>query len=214
MGFLITSLLAFLAGFFATIVAAGPVTFLIFRDAIIGKYGKGLAMIIGAAIMETVYCILALSVVSSIFLESAKVQFFSRIVSSVIFFCIGIYMYKTDLKRDIKSGIRQLTHKERAMSFLSGFILVALNPTIIVTWSAAATALISFDLITIGTIRDIAIFSLSAGVGIIAGGISMIVLVGLFKMKFPKKAFNRVLKIIGIILMAASIYFLVRALAG
>ncbi len=209
MHFLITILAAFFTGFFASIVATGPVTFLIFRNSLLGKYNRAVAMIFGSSIMESIYCILALSVVSSLFLESRRVIFFSRIIGAIILFSIGIYLYKTDINKEIKTGVRNLSKRERARAFLAGFILVAINPTIILTWSAVATALISFKIITIRTLPDILFFSSAATLGMICGGLAMAFLIRYFKMRFPEKILNNLLKLIGVGLIIASFYLLI-----
>ena len=206
---LITVIAAFLTGFFATIVATGPVTFLVFRNALLGRYNRAAAMIFGSSIMESIYCVMALSVVSSLFLESDKIRLFSRGISALILFFIGIYLYRTNLNEEISSGVGQLRKKEKRKSFLSGFILVAINPTIILTWSAAITALISFKIIKINSLFGIFIFSLAATIGMICGGLSMIVLIRQFKIKFPKKILGNLLKLIGIGLIIASFYLVI-----
>ncbi|MDO8508222.1 MAG: LysE family transporter [Nanoarchaeota archaeon] len=207
MKFLIISISAFLIGFLATIIATGPVTFLVFRNSLLGRYNRAVAMVFGSSLMESIYCILALSVVSSLFLESARIQLLSRTISAIILFSIGIYLYKTDIIKDISRGVRQLTKKEKTRSFLAGFILVAINPTIILTWSAAITALISFKIARVHSLIEILFFAGFATLGMISGGLSMILLIKYFKMKFPKEMLNKVLKFIGALLVITSFYF-------
>ena len=58
--------------------------------------------------MESIYCVLALSVVSSLFLEGQRILLLSRGVGALILFFIGIYLYRTNLTKEISSGVRKL----------------------------------------------------------------------------------------------------------
>ncbi len=210
MNFLSISLSAFIIGFFSSIISTGPVNFLVVKNALVGKYGKSFSMLLGAIIMEVIYCTLALTVVSAIFLNSNKVQLFSRTAAILIFLAIGLYLYNLDLEKEISKTVSHLTKREKTKSFIAGFILVVLNPTIILTWSAAITALISFNIIDINNISDVILFVSSAGIGMIIGGICIVSLIKAFKMKLSTKVIGEIIKGLGVFLMTISLYFILR----
>ena len=201
---------AFIIGFVASTIAVGPAMFLAFRNALLGKYKRSVSLLLGASVMEAIYCSFALTIVGAIFFHSRKIQIFSKTLTIIIFLTIGIFLLRTDPRRELTLDIEKLSRKERVKSFLTGFILVALNPTIILTWSAAVTALIYFDIISIHRFFDALFFTLSATAGNISGGLTMIFLVKFFKMKFSFRFVKIVLRLIGILLIGLSIYFLLR----
>ena len=201
---------AFLTGFLSSTLALGPVTFLVFRNALIGKYGRGVAMIFGSSLMEAIYCATALTLVSTVLSYNHKIQIFSRAVSFFLFLIIGIYLLKTNLDREISSGVKEASKGEKSKSFLAGFVLVALNPTIILTWSAAITVLYSLKIVAISTFLDIVVFALFAAIGTICGGLSMIFLIKIYKINFSRQSIKVILKLFGIILIVLSIHSLIK----
>lgn len=197
----------FLISAFASDFATGPVTFLVFRNALLGKYGKSFALIFGSAIMEMIYCAVALIFIGAILSQGTRIKIFSEAVSFVIFFIIGIYLFKTNPNKRQSVELGGISTKEKTQSFLTGFILTALNPTIILTWSAAVAVLLSIDLLVISSYFDVILFTLAAGLGTITGTIIMIFLVHHFRLKFSERVIRFILRIIGIVLIGLSIYF-------
>lgn len=203
---------AFLIGFFASTAATGPVNFLVFRNALIGKYGKSFMMIIGSAIMETIYCTFALTIVGAIILHSKRIEIISQILTIGILFVISFYLYRTEPSHQPALGIEGLSAKEGVQAFLTAFILVALNPSVILTWSAAVATLISFKIIIITRILHIVLFAVSAGIGTISGSLTMVFLVHLFRLRFSNKVIRAVLKTSAFAVFGLAIYFLLRFL--
>ena len=197
----------FLISVLASDFTTGPVTFLVFRNALLGKYGKSFSLIFGSAIMEMIYCSIALIFIGAILSHSARIKVFSEIVSIIIFLVIGIYLYKTKPARKVVVEVEQVSMQEKTESFLTGFILTALNPTIILTWSAVVAALLSLNVLKISNYFDVVLFTLSAGLGTITGTLFMIFIVHRFRINFSPKVIGTVLKLSGIVLVALSFYF-------
>ena len=199
---------AFLIGFFASTAATGPVNFLVFHNALIGKYYNSIMMILGSTIIETIYCSFALTVVGAILFSYKGVQFFSEIIGIIILFFAGILLFRADPNKKLAIGVERLSVKEKTRSFLTGFILVALNPTVVLTWSAAITALISFKIIEIIGILDILAFTLSAGIGTLSGSLTMVFLINIYRLDLSKKFIESVLKIMALVVWGLALYFL------
>lgn len=210
MGILVNVLSAFLAGFFASTVAAGPVSFLVLKNALIGRYEESVMMVFGSAVMETIYCSFALTFLGAIFLRGAKIKFFSEIISIFILFIIGIYLFKTDINKKTNVKIGKIEDRNKTKPFLTAFILVALNPTIILTWSATTAVLISFKIIEINRLIDVVTFAFFAGIGTILGGITMISLVNRYKLKFSKNLIAKIVSLMGIVLIFLSAYLVLK----
>lgn len=203
---------AFLIGFFSATVAAGPVGILIFRTALLGRYKKCIPMVIGSLIMETIYCGIALGVVGAVLLQGPRIMLFSKVVGAIIFFFIGIYLYKTDPNKEVTEETKEISLTEKTKSFLTGFLLVALNPSIILVWSAIITALISFDIISFRGYLDIFFFILSAAAGLLLGSAVLIVLAKSYKKAFSTLFFKRILQLTGIVFVGVSLYSILRVI--
>jgi threonine/homoserine/homoserine lactone efflux protein len=209
MGIIAIIVSAFLVGFFASTVATGPVTFLVFRNALFGKFRKSVAMIFGSAVMETIYCSFALTIVGVILVNSSSVRLFSRVFSIIIFLMIGFYLFRSEHKYKPREEVEGFSIGDRTTAFFTGFILVALNPTIILTWSAAAAALISFGIIEVVDLIDIVAFTLSAGAGTIVGSLTMVFFVKWFRMSISEKFIGWMLKVMGIVVFGLAAYGLI-----
>ena len=199
---------AFLISFFAANIAAGPVTFLVFHNSLFGKYKKAVSLIFGSAIMEIIYCSIAIIFVGAVLSHSTRIQIFSQIVSIIMFFIIGLYLYNSNSSKRLNVGVEGLSIKEGTRAFLTGFILTAINPTIILTWSAAAAALLSFNIIEITNMFDVILFSFSVGAGAVSGSLVMIFIVHHFRIRLSENIIKIILKVGGIILIGFSGYFL------
>jgi len=203
---------AFIIGFFSASVAAGPAGIMIFRTALLGQYKKCIPMVIGSLIMEAIYCGIALGLVGAVLLQGPRIRLFSKVVGAIIFFFIGIYLYKTDPNKEFREEVEELSFTEKTKSFLTGFLLIALNPSIILVWSAVITALISFDIISFGAYLDIIFFMLSAVAGLLLGSVVLIVLAKSYKKAFSTLFFKRVLQITGIFFVGVSLYSILRVI--
>ena len=198
---------SFLIGVFSSILGAGPVTLLVFRNALLGNYIKSFSLVLGAAIMESVYCFLSLSIVDYYFYNEFF-QVATRFLSVMVFFFIGIYLFRTNLIEDHEIDIKKYRANNFLSSFLIGFGLVALNPTIILTWSAASAILISFKIIEIVAMPDIVFFTAFAFVGNVSGGLLLVLFTKKFSSFFSKKSILSLFKIIGVIVISISVYFI------
>src|SRR3989344_843776 len=198
---------AFLFGFLSAVVTTGPLTFLVFQNALLGKYKKSFLMVLGAAVMESIYCAVALIFIGAVFLQSEKVQIISKLLSTVILFSVAIYLFTTKNIKEKEKKVEKLSLKEKAGPFIAGFVLIAINPSIILTWGAAFTVLISFNTITINSFIDIILFVLFATIGVIFGGLAMMGIVKYFKPHFSEKVVQIILKFLGAFVICIALYF-------
>jgi threonine/homoserine/homoserine lactone efflux protein len=204
---------AYVIGFFASTAATGPVNFLVFQNALVGRYGNSVMLILGSTIMETVYCSFAVITVGAVYKFSYHgVQFLSEIVGVIILFIVGFFIFKTEPSEKPAVGVEGLSTKEKTRDFLTGFILVALNPTVILTWSAAVASLISFGILEISGILDVFTFTLSASLGTLSGSLTMVFFVNLYRLSFSKKFIKIFLRIMALIVWGIALFFLIKIL--
>jgi len=204
-------LFAFFIGFISFLTPTGPITILIFRNTLLGKYGKAIMIIFGAAIIQFFLAGFSLFLINTIISE--KVITISRVISSIVFLILGIHLI---ISKPRKAGdiinLKELPHKEKLKSFLTGILLTLLNPGIIFSWLAIITLLISFNYITITTLFDILIFSISALIGVLSGSFLMMFLIHNRKKTISDKIIKKILKILGIFIIALAFYFLFSAI--
>src|SRR3989338_3345593 len=93
MSYIETILSSFLIGFLSSIVATGPVSILVLKNALTGKYGRSIMIIFGSALMETIYCALALTFVGAFLVKHKKIYITSQIITVFILIIIGIYLF-------------------------------------------------------------------------------------------------------------------------
>ena len=203
-----TILFAFFVGFFASTIAAGPVSFLAFKYALHGRYRKSLATVFGSTLMEMIYCAIAVFSVGALYYEVGNgLMVVSRGLGSLICFAIGVYLLRHKHPTNIPSKSKPHSHKMLARAFVMSFILVACNPSIIITWSIATTLLLAFNLIILDTFVHHVFFIIAAGVGTTAGSLLVVVLIKFHKMKLSARFIQTAIRIMGVLLILLSLYF-------
>ena len=205
---------AFFLGFISSIVATGPVTFLILKEALLGKYKRSIGIMLGSVFMEAVYCTFSLTLVGLILQYIEKLKIVSEAISILVFLIIGASLLAMNPAYAPPKSRRKWSKVEHAKSFLTGFILVAMNPTIILTWAGASAALISLGIIALSTLQQIIAFVISATLGILAGGFALILLVKTFRVKLSEKFIQWALRILGIILIIIAIFLASRLISS
>lgn len=203
--------LAFLTGFAASVLSAGPVNFLILKNALIGRYKSSISMIIGASLMEAIYCGFALIITGLVLHNTKKINIVSVSISTAIFLIMGLYFLISDQSE--KKLNLNISGKEIVVSFLVGFILVVMNPALIIGWSIAAGTLISWNIIKISRLFHVIVFIISVFLGIVAGGSLRVFLVKKLNIKFSDNFIRYTTKIIGLVFLIISLYFAYRLIS-
>ncbi len=195
------SILSFFVGFFGAIIPVlGPASSLILHRALNGKHTEGVAMSIGTSLMEALYCGLGISVIGMFVHGGSKLNIWIRGLSSLIFLIIGAYFLSIRSFR-MKRTLVQATYEDVKGSFITGMMMIALNPSIMLSWSAIAALLISFDFINLNSVFNVVLFSIFAGLGIFFGSVSMIFVVKANREKITEKIIRIIFRIVGIVLI-------------
>jgi len=206
------SLLSFFVGFFGAIIPVlGPASSLILHRALNGKHTEGVAMSFGTSLMEALYCGLGISVIGIFVRGSANFNLWIRGLSSLIFLVVGAYFLSIRSFR-MKRTFVQATYEDVKGSFITGAMMIALNPSIMLSWSAIAALLISFDFINLGSLFSVVLFSIFAGLGIFAGSVGMIFVVKANREKITEKIIRIIFRVVGaalILLALLGIYSLI-----
>jgi len=98
-------------------------------------------------------------------------------------------------------------------SFALGFLLIALNPTLIVTWTAAVAALNATGLLAMDRSQALP-FALAACAGIVAWFLTLLWLLGKWRNRMSAAALGRFRRGMGAVLVAVGVWMALRVLLG
>lgn len=198
-------LIGFLFGFVGSIPIAGPISLLVFAYGVSGKLRSGLFLAMGGALAEGVYAYLAFWGLNRLLERYPAIVAQTRGVGAVVIFSLGLAF----LLKKTKQGEEIEERSGRGGSFLLGVTITALNPTLIVTWSAAVTTLYSTGYIAPGDAGSAVAFAASACVGIVCWFASLLLLLNRFKGRFTRQSLDKLVRAVGCVLIALSLWFAV-----
>jgi threonine/homoserine/homoserine lactone efflux protein len=197
---------SFIAGFIGAIIPVmGPVSSLIMHRALSGRHIEGVAMSLGAALMEAIYCGIGIGVMGVFVQNSQKLQTVLRGVSAFVFLFIGLYFLWIKRESNTRTIVRS-TYEDLKGSFWTGLLLITFNPSIIFSWSAVSALFVSFGLINFSNYVSVLLFASFAGFGILMGSLSLIFVIKHYRKLMTEEVVNKIFKIIGITFIILATY--------
>jgi threonine/homoserine/homoserine lactone efflux protein len=192
-------LVALVFGFGGSMPLAGPIALMSVARASRGKYSEALRIGLGAAVAEGLYAALAFWGFTTFLASHAFVVPLSHTVTAIVLAAVGIrFVFWTPSEgKD--------TRENKAGTALLGFSVSAINPTLLLTWSAAVAALYSRGLKEASSAYAIP-FGLCAAAGI---GSWFLTLVALFKRygdKLPRAAMTWSIRVMGLVLVVFALW--------
>lgn len=195
----------FAMGFLGSMPLTGPVAVLVFQRGLFGRYRDGLAVAIGCAAAEGLYCGLAIGGFGTLLETYEVLQPISRGISVVILFALGIWFTRAKLPEQIDEVGRPYGVGQWVGSFNQGFWITALNPVIVLNWSASIAILYSVAELELG-IADKILFPLAAGMGIVSWFAALLGLLRKFGGKMPHQGFRVLVRVMGLGLVVFSLW--------
>jgi threonine/homoserine/homoserine lactone efflux protein len=206
-------LVAFVLSFVASMPIAGPIAVIVVSKGLSGQARVGLFIAIGAAVAEAGYAGLAFLGITAMIERFPLLLPISRLIGCAILLALGVYFVaRTPKQRDDEPAPGEPakgTDPPRRTDLGSaalGFSITAVNPTLIVTWTGAVSAVHAAKLLRVHELD-----ALPFAVGVLAGIISwfalFLVLLGRFKRKLDPSSIERVIKGMGLVLIVAGIGF-------
>jgi len=190
------ALLGLAWGFVSSIPIAGSVSTLVFSRGLEGRPRSALSLASGAAVAEGGYAYLAFWGFSGFLTRYAWIQPVPVIAAAAISTGLGLQF----LHRAGGEATRAEPSPDARSSFLLGFTLAALNPTLIATWTAAVTLICSLGLVRLEPAAAL-LFSLGACAGITLWFALLLSLVQRFRMRIPDAAMGRMRRGMGVLLV-------------
>jgi threonine/homoserine/homoserine lactone efflux protein len=194
-----TCLIAMAFGFFGSMPLAGPIAVMVFSRASRRRYSEALQIGIGAAAAEGLYAAVAFWSFTSLLARHPLVVPVSRAVTAVVLSAMGV-RFAVWKARDPKNE-----PERRAGTSLVGFSLSAINPTLLVTWSAAVAFLYAKGLGESSGLAAIP-FGLCAGAGIALWFTILVAILRKFEGKLPLALLTWTIRSLGLALVALGLW--------
>jgi threonine/homoserine/homoserine lactone efflux protein len=205
---LVAALLGFLFGFFGSMPIAGPIAALVFSRGLENRARSALYLAAGAAIAEAGYAYLAFWGFSSFLAQYGWIEPVSRAAAALILMGLGMHFVRKGAAGFGASHDRDPSVGNKR-SFMLGFTVTALNPTLIATWTGAVTFLYSLDVVKFDGAAAWP-FSLGAFAGIVSWFALLLWLLSHFRARFSERAHARLMRGTGWFLVALGALFAVR----
>lgn len=189
---------ALVFGFVGSMPLAGPISIMVVARAARKRFGEALHVGLGAAAAEAIYAGVAFFGFTTILARHPVVVPISHGVTAVVLLALGVRFAFWKLKEKKEK-------KHHAGTALVGFTLSAVNPTLLVTWTAAVAFLYSKDL---GGESDWAAipFGLCAGAGVAGWFALLVALLRKYEGKMPRRALTWVVRTLGVVLAGLGVW--------
>jgi len=197
--------------FIGSMPVAGPIAVLVLSKGLDRQPRAGLFIAIGAAVAESVYAGLAFVGLTAALARFPWLLPASRAVGSLILSGIGAYL----VARRPRSAPGPAPEAPRTRgtgrlghAFL-GLSVTGLNPTLIITWTAAVGAAHAAGVLRVRE-ADALPFAVGVATGIIAWFTTLLALLGRFHQRLPAAWIDRVIKVMGLALLVGGLTLGVR----
>jgi threonine/homoserine/homoserine lactone efflux protein len=200
-------LVGFLFGFFGSMPIAGPTAVVVVAKGLENKFRTGLYIAIGASVAESVYAFMAFWGLTSVLSRFPILLPASRLVGCAILMGLGAYFLFRKAKKDSKSP--KAPERVGYQNLLFGLSMTAVNPTLVVTWTAAVSAAHSTGLLRVHAL-DAFPFAGGVAVGIVAWFASLLWLLSHFHQKVNAKTLDKVIRGMGVILLLVGVSLAIR----
>lgn len=203
-------LIGALMGFIGSIPVAGPISLLVVAHGT-RESRLSLGIAAGGAVAEGIYAYAAFFGLAALLDRHPELLTVTRVMGAVAMTGLGLYFVARKSKAEA-------THQEAKGAFLRGvslgFGVTIINPSFIATWSAAASVLVSSGLLPAIHPRAALPFAAGAMVGIVAWFALLIALLQRFGGNLSKRGLDRLVRVVGALLIALGAWFAWRAFRG
>ena len=197
-------LIGFTLGFFGSVPLAGPIAVLVFAYGLEGRFRTGIFLSLGAALAESIYAYAAFWGVGTLLGRYPSIVLASHAVIGTLLIGVGIVL----TRRELSAGLEKTSKPRHARALALGFTISILNPTLLVTWSAATAALYGTGFMSEGAGASIP-FAIGVIGGIIGWFSLLLLLIRRYSGRFTRNFLGRVINAMGVVLMLIGGWFLV-----
>jgi threonine/homoserine/homoserine lactone efflux protein len=193
-------LIGFAFGYLGSMPVAGPISVLVLHLGLAHDPLRALYVAVGGAVAESLYALLAFWGLSEVLTRYPMVLPASRMAGSGLLLALGLVMLLVRTRGATPKN--QPRHRGRKRSFALGFLITAVNPTLIVTWTAAVAALHGTGLLAMNRSQALP-FAAAACCGIVAWFLTLLGLVRRWRERASVQTLARFRRGMGAVLVAA-----------
>ena len=204
MSVFVVCLIAAVLGYVAAMPILGPIAMMVIARGIEGRFDEARKLGIGAAISEGVYAGIAFATSATLFQRYPAAMPISRVVTSIVLAVVGFSFVRYKPK-----PLGAVNERKGRSAFALGLLTSGLNPTIVISWTAAATGIGSrgFDMQSWMAVP----FGLSAAAGIIGWYFTLVALMTKYHSRLPTRGLHLSIRIAGGLLLLLSGWTLLAA---
>ncbi len=141
------SLVGGLVGFIFSMPVAGPISILITSHSLKGQFRFSLMAALGAAIVDFIYCFLAIFGFTQLFETYAPYIPLILAIGGIIIIFIGFRIFRTQIDfNHIEEQIhlpQRIQRLEKRSGFFSGLLINLFNPTLLIGWLTSSFIVLS-----------------------------------------------------------------------
>lgn len=139
------SVVGLISGILLTIPVAGPISIFITSHGLKGRFGYCLSAAIGAAIVDFVYCFVAVYGFTRLYAVYYHWIPYIFLVGSLFIFLVGVKIFRSHVSYETLSRDVHISDKiKHHNGFWIGFMLNVLNPSLFFGWLIASVVILSF----------------------------------------------------------------------
>jgi threonine/homoserine/homoserine lactone efflux protein len=196
-------------GFFGSMPIAGPTAVILVSKGLDNHRRSGIFIAAGAATAESVYVFMAFWGLTSALTRFPMLLPITRLVGAVLLTGLGLHfvLRRTKPRDPLSRPPEQAGHR----SFLFGLSLTALNPSLLVTWTAAVSVAHSTGLLPVET-SAAGPFALGAALGIVGWFAILLWLLSRFGDRVSGKTLDRVMRWMGGVLILVGLELFLRGI--
>jgi threonine/homoserine/homoserine lactone efflux protein len=196
-------------GFFGSMPIAGPTAVILVSKGLENRRRAGIYIAAGAAAAESVYVFMAFWGLTSVLGRFPMLLPATRLVGSTLLIGIGAHF----VLRKEKAREPSIRGPEQAglRNIAFGASLTALNPSLLVTWTAAVSVAHATGLLTVRTSGAVP-FALGSAIGIVGWFAILLWLLSHFGDRIQPRSIDRLIRWMGGLLMGVGVLLLVRGI--
>jgi threonine/homoserine/homoserine lactone efflux protein len=198
-------------GFFGSMPIAGPTAVVLVSKGLESQVRAGIYIAAGAAAAESVYAFMAFWGLTAALSRFPVLLPASRVVGALLLLGLGVhFVLRKGRSPDVRSAAPA---RAGYRNVLFGLSLTAVNPTLLVTWTAAVSAAHSMGALRIWAL-DAFPFAAGAATGIVGWFALFLWLLSRFGSRVSPSTVDRIIRWMGVVLIVAGVGLAVRAVLG
>lgn len=192
----------FLFGWVGSMPIAGAVSVFVCQRGLAGNFRNGLALASGAALAEGAWCLVVLQGAGQLFTRWPAAAAVAKTLGGVLLVCVGAYFLTRHTTLLNHRAPAEEPARRLRDEFRIGATLVGVNLAIPVNWLAAVTVAVSIGLVP--TVPP-PTFALGVTFGVLAWFAFLLRLLVGFRRRLRASVLDRVLHILGILLIGGGL---------